>query len=225
MFVDADDNRWLAAFTPFCAGNVSGTTIIDDGLCLGALTICQRFGADDIAGMYMVIRPLFIGPFPQLEGPICFGEASRIELGPIIEELVEAEIGADPPPILLQPTDAIVNLPVIASTEDREPVTIELDDPIVGTAMATPEYVWSFAPGAGGHGPGRPYDGTSPTGNPGYYVAHTYGGLGTATVELTVTWRVTFTIPGYPPVELTDVVREASATSVVRAAGSELVDG
>ena len=173
----------------------------------------------------MVITPLFIGPPPQLEGPICFGASSKIELGPIIEDLVEVQIGADPPPIRLQPADAIVNLPMIASTDDRPPITIELSDPIVGTATATPEFLWTFAPGAVAHGPGRPYDGTSPTSNPGYYVAYTYRSLGTPTVSLTVTWRVTFTIPGYPPVELADIVRESSATTTIRSAGSELVDG
>ena len=56
-------------------------------------------------------------------------------------------------------------------------------------------------------------------------MAYTYRALGTPTVRLTVTWRVTFTIPGYPPVELADIVREASATTTIRSAGSELVDG
>jgi len=175
--------------------------------------------------MWMVTRPLFVGELPQLDGPICFGASSKIELGPIIEDLIETQIGADPPPITLQPADAIVNLPMIAFTDAREPITIELTDPIIGTATATPEFVWSFAEGAAAHGPGLPYDGTSPSANPGYYVAHTYGGLGTPTVGLTVTWRVTFTIPGYPPVQLTDVVRESSATTTIRSAGSELIGG
>jgi len=175
--------------------------------------------------MWMVTRPLFVGELPQLDGPICFGASSKIELGPIIEDLVEGEIGADPPPITLQPTDAIVNLPMIAYTDAREPITIELTDPIIGTATATPEFVWGFAEGAAAHGPGLPYDGTSPSANPGYYVAHTYRGLGTPTVGLTVTWQVTFTIPGYPPVQLTDVVRESTATTNVRSAGSELIGG
>jgi hypothetical protein len=191
---------------------VRGTTIIDDGL-----------GADDLAGMYMVITPLFMGPVPRLEGPICFGASSKIELGPIIEDLVETEIGADPPPIRLQPADAIVNLPMIASTPDRPPITIEMTDPITGTATATPDFLWTFGDDAAGHGPGRPYDGTSPISNPGYYVTNTYRALGTPSVDLTVTWRVTFTIPGYPPVELTDVVRQSTATTTIRSAGSELI--
>jgi len=224
-YVDVDDRQWQAAFTPYCAQNVSGPTIVDVQLCTGALVTCTNRGADDLAAMWMVTRPLFVGELPQLDGPICFGASSKIELGPIIEDLVETEIGADPPPITLQPTDAIVNLPMIAFTDAREPITIELTDPIIGTATATPEFVWDFAEGAAAHGPGLPYDGTSPSANPGYYVAHTYRGLGTPTVGLTVTWRVTFTIPGYPPVQLTDVVRESTATTNVRSAGSELIGG
>ena len=164
MTPEAGDGR--RQFTPFCRDNVNGTTIIDDGLCYGALTICKRHGADDLAGMYMVITPLFVGPLPQLEGPICFGASSKIELGPIIEDLVEVEIGADPPPIKLQPTDAIVNLPMIASTDDRPPISIDISEPIIGTATAIPEFLWTFAEGAVAHGPGRPYDGTSPTAEP-----------------------------------------------------------
>jgi hypothetical protein len=216
---------WQAAFTPYCYQNVSGPRIVDNELCVGALATCRSRGAEDLAAMWMVISPLFIGPLPQLDGPICFGASSKIELGPIIEDLVETEIGAEPPPITLQPADAIVNLPMIAFTDPREPITIELTDPIIGTATATPEFVWGFAEGAAAHGPGLPYDGTSPSANPGYYVAHTYRGLGTPTVGLTVTWQVTFTIPGYPPVQLTDVVRESTATTNVRSAGSELIGG
>jgi len=225
LYIDTLGSRWQAEFTPYCRGNVDGPRIVDNDLCIGALVTCENLGADDLAAMWMVITPLFVGPLPQLEGPICFGASSKIELGPIIEDLVEIEIGADPPPIRLQPTNAIVNLPMIASTDDRPPITIELSDPIVGTATATPEFLWTFGDGAAAHGPGRPYDGTSPTANPGYYVAHTYRGLGTPTVTLTVTWRVTFTIPGYPPVELTDVVRESTATTTIRSAGSELIGG
>lgn len=175
--------------------------------------------------MWMVISPLFVGELPQLDGPICFGASSKIELGPIIEDLIETEIGAEPPPITLQPADAIVNLPMIASTDPRAPIVINVTDPIIGTAQATPEFVWTFAEGAAAHGPGLPYDGTSPSGNPGYYVAYTYRALGSPSVVLTVTWRVTFTVPGYPPVQLEDVVRVAEQSTRVRAAGSELIGG
>ena len=114
---------------------------------------------------------------------------------------------------------------MIMSTEPRGTITLEVDDPISGIATAEPEYVWTFAEGAAGLGPGLPYDGTSPTANPGYYVSYIYRELGTPTVQLTVTWSVSFTIPGNPPVELEDVVRQATATTTVRAAGSELVGG
>lgn len=175
--------------------------------------------------MWMVTTPFFEGPIPQLEGPLCFGGSTAVDVGPQIQALVEEQIGADPPSILLQPADAIVNLPMIASTDIREPIVLPIDDPISGVAEATPEFLWSFAEGAAAHGPGMPYDGTSPTANPGYYVTYTYGALGTPTVALTVTWRVTFTIPGYPPIALEDVVREGQEATTIRSAGSELIGG
>ncbi len=222
-FSDASEQNWNARFTPYCRENLSGTVIVDDGLCQSALLTCELRGSDAIAAMWMVLTPLFVGESARAEGPICFAGSAAIPIGPQIQALMEGEIGTDPPPIVLQPTDAIVNLPMLASTDPRPPIVIDVSDPISGTAQATPEFVWSFAEGAAAHGPGLPYDGTSPTENPGYYVAHTYVGLGTPTIELTVTWQVTFTIPGYPPVELDDVVREATASTQVRAAGSELV--
>lgn len=222
-FEDEAGGLWDAQLTPYCRGNLSGTVIIDYGMCQNALLTCELRGSDAIAAMWMVLTPIFVGPLPRAEGPICLDGTAAIPIGPQIQALVEGEIGTDPPPIVLQPTDAIVNLPMLASTDPRPPIVIDVSDPISGTAQATPEFLWAFAEGAAAHGPGLPYDGTSPTENPGYYVAHTYAGLGTPTIELTVTWQVTFTIPGYPPVELDDVVREATASTQVRAAGSELV--
>lgn len=225
QYIDPGGMAWAADFTPFCRVNVDGPRVIDDVLCEGALRTCERLGSDARVAMWMVLTPLFAGPNPQLEGPICFANSSAIPIGPIIQKLVEQEIGTDPPPIVLQPTDAIVNLPLIASTDPRAPIVIDITDPIIGTAQATPEFVWTFAADAAAHGPGLPYDGTSPTENPGYYVAYTYRALGSPTVVLTVTWRVTFTIPGYPPVPLEDVVRTAEQSTQVRAAGSELIGG
>lgn len=222
-FEDQTGGLWEAQLTPYCRENLSGTVIVDNGLCQNALLTCELRGSDAIAAMWMVLTPIFAGGSPRAEGPICLDGMAAIPIGPQIQALVEGEIGTDPPPIVLQPTDAIVNLPMLASTDPRPPIVIDVSDPISGTAAATPEFIWSFGEGAAAHGPGLPYDGTSPTANPGYYVAHTYGGLGTPTIGLTVTWQVTFTIPGYPPIELDDVVREATASTQVRAAGSELV--
>ena len=222
VYVDDDEIAWKAKWTPFCEGNVANEFAIDDAMCVGAQSACGRFGSNVTVAMYMILSQVIPGSPRHVIGPICF-ISSTVSLGPIIQELVEDEIGADPPPITLQPTDALVNFPMIAYTDAREPVVVPIEDPIVGTATATPEFVWSFAEGAAAHGPGLPYDGTSPTANPGYYVSYTYGSLGTPTIGLTVTWRVVFTMPGEPPVPLDDVIRENSATTTVRAAGSELI--
>lgn len=224
-YTDVTGGLWVTEFTPYCRDNVRGPNIIGDVLCQQALLACAPLGSDAKVAMYMVLTPLFAGPYPQLEGPICLAGSSAIPIGPIIQELVEQEIGTDPPPIVLQPTDAIVNLPMIAFTDPRAPIVIDVTDPIIGTAEATPEFTWTFADGAAAHGPGRPYDGTSPSGNPGYYVAYTYRALGSPNVALSVTWRVTFTLPGLPPVQLEDIVRVAEQSTRVRAAGSELIGG
>lgn len=198
---------------------------MDDALCVGAQATCARFGSSARAALWMVRTPYFPGVGAEVDGPVCFAGSSATAFGPQIQALVEEEIGAEPPPILLQPTDAIINLPVLASTDPRPPVVIPITDPVSGMAEATPEFTWAFAEGAAAHGPGLAYDGTSPTENPGYYVGYTYRTLGSPSIGLTVTWRVTFTIPGYPAVPLEDVVRTASATTNVRSATSELVGG
>jgi len=222
-FTDADGIEWVVTFTPFCDVNLTEfNEIVEYIVCTGSTSTCYRYGSNAAIAMHMVQTPLFGGTLTSI-GPVCFAGSSSFSVGPQIQNIAEDEIGADPPPIALQPTDALVNFPMIAYTDAREPVVVPIEDPIVGTATATPEFVWSFAEGAAAHGPGLPYDGTSPTANPGYYVSYTYGSLGTPTIGLTVTWRVVFTMPGEPPVPLDDVIRENSATTTVRAAGSELI--
>jgi hypothetical protein len=224
-FVDDRDRRWRALFAPFCGGNRAGDEIVGFEMCVGAIAECQRRGHDDLAAMYMEITPLFGGERRRVEGPICLGGATYVELGSIIDEAIQDEIGPQVPEIWLQPADALVQLPMIACTQAREPIEIELDDPVVGTVTATPTYTWTFGDGGVAHGPGRPYDGTSPRQNPGYYVTNTYRSTGPHTVELTVTWYVTFTMPGYDPIPLDDIVRAASTSTTVRSAQSELIGG
>ena len=222
-FTDPDGTLWSAQFAPFCEGNVSGYQIIADSLCIRALVTCAQRGSAAVLALWMrLTRP---GLLPRMEGPVCFSGSSKVELGPIIQAQAEDAIGADPPPITLQPLDAIVNLPSIASTDPRQPINIVINNPVAGRITATPFFAWDFGDGAGGVGPGRPYDGTSPRQDPGHYVSHAYRALGTPTVTLTVTWEVTFAMPGYPPIRLDDVVRRATTTTVIRQASSQLIGG
>jgi hypothetical protein len=224
LFVDPGEHQWAAKFVPYCEGNVAGTIFIDDGLCIRALVTCGLRGSDAVLALWMRLVPIFGGP-ARMEGPVCFSGSSKTELGPLIQAQAEQAIGPAPPPTRLQPADAIINLPSIASTEPRGTITLEINEPVRGTLRATPSYVWDFGDGSGGHGPGIPYDGTSPVSDPGHYVAHAYRALGTPTVTLTVTWSVTFTIPGYLPIPMRPVVRDASMTTTIREASSQLIGG
>jgi hypothetical protein len=221
---DPDGLPSRATFAPYCEGNVAGTIFIGDSLCIRAEVTCALHGSDAVLALWMRLVPIFGGP-ARMEGPVCFSGSSKTELGPLIQAQAEQAIGPAPPPIRLQPTDAIVNLPAIASTDPRGTITTEINEPVRGTLRATPSYVWDFGDGGGGHGPGIPYDGTSPVRDPGHYVAHTYRALGTPTVTVTVTWSVTFTIPGYLPIPLQPVVRESTASTTIREASSQLVGG
>lgn len=219
-----DGAESTARFVPYCEWNVAGTEIIGDGLCIRAEVTCRLRGSDAVLALWMRLMPVRGGP-PRMEGPVCFDGSSRQQLGPVIQQQVEDAIGAVAPPIVLQPVDAIVNLPMIASTDPRPPIVVQVNNPIAGVARATPYFAWDFGDGGGGIGAGVPYDGTSPTRDPGHYVAHTYRALGAPTVTVTVTWEVTFTIPGYDPIPLEDVVRTGATTTTIRTAHSELVDG
>jgi hypothetical protein len=223
-FYDPAGAQYAAQFVPYCEWNVAGTEIVADGLCIRAEVTCRLRGSDAVLALWMRLMPVLGGP-PRMEGPVCFDGSSRQQLGPLIQEQVEDAIGAGRPPILLQPVDAIVNLPAIASTDPRPPIVLQINNPINGVARARPYFAWDFGDGGGGIGAGIPYDGTSPSQDPGHYVAHTYRGLGMPTVTLTVTWEVSFTIPGYDPIRLDDVVRTGTTSTTIRTAHSELIGG
>lgn len=223
-FFDPVGDEWAAAFVPYCEGNVSGTTFIADGMCIRAEVTCELRGSAAVIALWMRLTAIPGSP-PRMEGPVCFNGSSKVALGPIIQAQAEDAIGAAPPPITLQPLDAIVNLASIASTDPRQKISIVINDPVAGVITATPSFAWDFGDGGGGIGPGVPYDGTSPRQDPGHYVAHTYRALGTPTVGLTVTWDVTFAMPGYPPIQLEDVLRQATTTTTIRQASSQLIGG
>jgi hypothetical protein len=157
------------------------------------------------------------------KGPLWYGELPSAE--DVARELIEAALPTAPPDITLQPLDALINFPTIASTVARDEVTLQLPAPFRGSVTATPAYTWDFGDGAAASGPGRPFDGTSPREHPDYYVAHAYTTLGTKTVTLTETWTVILRVSGEVPAQLEDVVRTTSRSTAVRSAWSELIGG
>jgi hypothetical protein len=116
---------------------------------------------------------------------------------------------------------ALVNLPVIVSVPQPQPVTMQVQQPVPGTLVATPTFNWTFDDGATVTGAGVPYDGTDPRSDPTHYVSHTYTTADAhASVTLTVTWNATFTAAGQvfpipplvmPPISTTFTVDEAHA--------------
>jgi hypothetical protein len=148
----------------------------------------------------------------------------RDELLAIIEDryrqISAPQIRIDPP------GSALVNLPVLASTDDPGIQGFSITNPLPGAVEAAPTYAWTWSNGDTSSGPGRPYDGTSPTGNPDYYgVLSTYSRSGDGSVALEVTWDVVLTVPGNPPVtDIAPLIYTADADFTVRSAGTVLVD-
>jgi hypothetical protein len=131
------------------------------------------------------------------------------------------------PRIRIDPSgSALVNLPVLASTDDPGIQGFSITNPLPGAVEAAPTYAWTWSNGDTSSGPGRPYDGTSPTGNPDYYgVLSTYSRSGDGSVTLEVTWDVVLAVPGNPPVtDIAPLIYTADADFTVRSAGTVLVD-
>lgn len=122
--------------------------------------------------------------------------------------------------------NAVVNLPVLASTEDVGDVGFDIENPLPGRVDAEPAYTWQWSNGAGGEGPGRGYDGTDPVAQPEHYpVRAVYSGSGDEQVVLAATWTITLTVDGIPPItDIEPLVYEASEEFTVRSARTVLVD-
>ncbi|WP_166345548.1 hypothetical protein [Phytoactinopolyspora limicola] len=131
------------------------------------------------------------------------------------------------PEIDVVPTgNAVVNLPVLASTEDAGSVGFEIENPLPGHVRADPRYSWQWSNGDRASGPGRRYDGTDPLARPAHYpVQAVFGSPGEQRVGLEATWEITLTVEGIPPITDVDpLVYEASESFTVRSARTVLVD-
>jgi len=143
------------------------------------------------------------------------------DLVAIAREYVERHV--HPQRIAVAPPDgAVVGLPLVVSTPAADPLQFAVTEPFPAVLTAEPAYTWSFGDGATAEGAGLPYDGHDPTADDGYYVAHTYQRAGTATVELTTTWRAVFTVGGNV-IALDPITLRTARDVAVRAAHSELV--
>jgi hypothetical protein len=188
---------------------------------------------DGSAGVsYLVYqRPDAGADWTPRAGPVCRGVADPIPLADVEAEIVrifEAHFkNVVEPEITVAPAvNAVVNLPVLASTPDPGPLGFDITNPLPGRVEATPAYEWTWSNGQQSTGAGVGYDGTSPSGNPGHYpVQTTFEDGGSGSVALTVVWSITLTVAGIPPItDIPPLEYSGSVDFPVRSARTVLVD-
>ncbi len=164
-------------------------------------------------------------------GSVCRDVGDPIPLADVEAEIVriieERFQDVAHPEITLAPeANALVNLPVRASTPDPGPLGFDIVNPLPGRVEATSAYAWTWSNGVTSTGAGVRYDGTSPIRNPGYYpVQSTFTGGGSGNVDLQVTWSITLMVDGLAPItDIEPLVYEASAGFGIRSARTVLVD-
>lgn len=147
-------------------------------------------------------------------------QAAQRALEDRYKEIARPRIGAAPHDA------ALVNLPVLAWTEDTPPVTLSITQPLPGSITAVPSFAWEWSNGDTSTGPGRPFDpGIDPVSSPASYVATTFDQPGTSQVSLTATWTATFEVPGVASVPLSPLTYTQTRAFPVREATTVLVDG
>jgi hypothetical protein len=151
-------------------------------------------------------------------------EDFEAEIVSIIEEHYEAI--ARPRVEVAPAVNAVVNLPVLAATDDPGTVGFDIENPLPGRVDAQPYFGWQWSNGAVGSGPGRGYDGTDPAANPQHYPVQTvFTAPGDARVGLTATWSITLIVDGIAPItDIEPLVYESAETFTVRSARTVLVD-
>src|SRR5918994_2598074 len=187
---------------------------------------------DGSAGVsYLVYqRPDADSDWTSRAGPVCRGVADPIPLADVEAEIVrifEAHFkNVVEPEITVAPAvNAVVNMPVLASTPDPGPLGFDITNPLPGRVEATPTYEWTWSNGDRSSGAGVGYDGTSPMTSPGHYpVQSTFLDGGAANVDLTVVWSITLTVASIPPItDIPPLEYNASAGFDVRSARTLLV--
>jgi hypothetical protein len=161
--------------------------------------------------------------------PVCLSPSDVVDVDAAlaaVREVLEERLPR--PAFTVQPARrAVVQLPVIVAAVQHADAGFDVTVPVPGRLAATASHAWNFGEGAGGResasGPGRPYDGTSPTRHPGHYVSHTYRRAGVATITLTVTWTATFTLDDGTRFPLAPLQFSTDRRVAVHATRTELV--
>ena len=214
------------SYVPTCDSNVPGG---DANLCRAAM--CTTGQGDPGVFFWVLSRPRLPLDSPwDVSGTQCIAGERRVDLAEVeaeVRRIIEdkfREIAR--PSVSVAPADrALVNLPVLAWTDDPGDVTLAIEQPLPGEIRASPSYLWSWSNGVSSHGPGRPYSSSiSPTAVPDSYLHSVFRARGDETVTLTVTWTGDVTVPGLAPIEIAPLVYETTAPFAVREARAELVD-
>ncbi|NEE03741.1 hypothetical protein [Phytoactinopolyspora halotolerans] len=229
--IDEDGVVWMVRYVVRCRTNESDLP----GNVMCAEAICEEDGE---YGLYVRVyrRESESDPWEPWPGRDRVCQTAGQGAEPIPLANVEAEVVSileehykqiTEPEIDVAPAvNAVVNLPVIASTEDPGTVGFDIENPLPGSVEAEPSYAWSWSNGSGGTGPGYGYDGTDPITNPGHYPVHAvYTRSGDGHVDLTATWEVTLYVDGNPPItDIEPLVYTAAETFTVHSARTVLVD-
>jgi hypothetical protein len=202
---------------------------LDNLECLSIL--CETADGRDGSLHQSFARPVGAGGLAwEYRGEVCLGGVRVIELADVEAAAwatLERSFKRIPSPEITSapPGGGLVNLPVIAWTDDIDNVELDINQPLPGHIVASPSYEWQWSNGERATGPGRAYDpSVSPVADPAAYAATTFTEPGEAQVSLTVTWSATFEVQGLPPVSLSPVVFSSSLEFPIRQGRTVLLD-
>jgi hypothetical protein len=210
-----------------CPGNTTDSPVTA-GECSSSFCVLP---SGEAGVNYLVYQRIGNAPWQLRPGRVCRTVSDPIPLADVeaeIRRIIEERFKhvAEPEITLAPAVNALVNLPVIASTPNRGSLGFNITNPLPGRVEASPVYSWVWSNGTTNSGAGVAYDGTSPTRNPRYYpVQSTYADGGAGSVDLQVTWSITLTVPGIPPItDIEPLVYEATESFPVRSARTVLVE-
>jgi hypothetical protein len=210
-----------------CPGN-STDNPVEIGECTTSLC---TLGSGEQGVNYLVYQRIGNAPWQLRPGVACRMVSEPIPLADVeaeIRRIIEDRFKhvAEPEITLAPAVNALVNLPVIASTPNQGQLGFDITNPLPGRVEASPAFSWVWSNGTTNGGAGVGYDGTSPTRSPGHYpVQSTYADGGSERVDLQVTWSITLTVPGNPPItDIEPLVYDATEGFAVRSARTVLVE-
>lgn len=205
-----------------------------DGGCAGGTLQCLAQDAESVFVAQRQVAPT-VGAWSLQPGSVCLTPQQQLPWSPAqLQAFVDGYFQRLPlplPGLELQPGDrAVVNLPLIASTEPPQQTTFTVTQapfPTI-TITATVSWRWSWGDGESTttSWPGRAYDGTDPRSSPGHYVSHPYAAPSAGTtIGVTAVWSGRYSIAGAGEQAINGTVERASSRTIpVSEYGATLTD-